>query len=410
MNRVPIVVSALLLLGFNMAARPAFAQVASKIGSAAAASSESGAAGTGAAPVSVGATNLGLKANAVPALAPSVITPSAAAAPAPDGVVMPKPTQDVVPAEAPSAEETPTPLPAEPNTGATSSIGKLKESAGNVHESAKMGEEAKALTRAYDGAASHSPSAASIDTAAPATGRRSARLTLRKSRPADAANGKKVILVTGFEAFDGASQNVSADAARRLDGSMLEVFTSAAALLPEASFQVVSLVLPVSYERSAHAVIEAIQRLTPSAVLMMGLSGRTPSVEVERLARNRMDQPGYPDADGRVYEGTPIAPKAPEVLTTGVPVNDLVGDLSKAGYPATASEDAGGYVCNSAYYCAMLAAKLAGETLSPVFLHLPPAGEHLSPADRQALPHWPLESIFAAVEHAARWMAVRATS
>ena len=149
-------------------------------------------------------------------------------------------------------------------------------------------------------------------------------------------------------------------------------------------------------------------RLRPSVVMMTGLSGRTASIEIEKQARNWISAEGFPDADGRVHNGVPILAQTPDAVVTELPTAELSAVLSESGQPAVASDDAGGFVCNSTYYCALLAAKAAGTTLTPIFLHLPPASEHLAQADREEMPHWPLEMILSATEKAARWLAIRA--
>ncbi len=282
----------------------------------------------------------------------------------------------------------------------------LRKSAAAVEEAASGANEKQALDQAFD----NSAASKSGDILAPnrnaAFSR--ARLTLAPSNGnTQTASGKtETILVTGFEPFDGASDNVSADVARWLEGGVVEVLPKAGALAA-ASFQMVGLVLPVSYERAAAAIMEAITRLRPSAVMMTGLSGRTASIEIERQARNWINAEGFPDADGRVYNGTRIWDQTPDVAATELSTKELGAALSESGHPAVTSDDAGGFVCNSTYYCALLAAKAAGSTLTPVFLHLPPAGEHLAQADRETLPHWPLEMILTAAGKTARWLAIK---
>ena len=283
----------------------------------------------------------------------------------------------------------------------------LRESAAAVEEAANGGNEKEVLDQAFDNSAALQSVDASAASRSAAFGR--ARLTLAASREdVRAVSGKtETILVTGFEPFGGSPDNVSGDVARRLDGGLVDVLPGAGAA-SAASFQIVSLVLPVSYERAAAAIIEAISRLRPSVVMMTGLSGRTASIEIEKQARNWISAEGFPDADGRVHNGVPILAQTPDAVVTELPTGELSAVLSESGHPAVASDDAGGFVCNSTYYCALLAAKAAGTTLTPVFLHLPPASEHLAQADREAMPHWPLEMIFSATEKAARWLAIRA--
>lgn len=217
------------------------------------------------------------------------------------------------------------------------------------------------------------------------------------------------ILVTGFQPFGGLEQNVAQDAAQGLHGARLEVYARSNDKYPAASYHVVSQILPVSYERAGTAIADAIARFRPAAVLMLGLSGRTPSLEVEKNARNSMNTPGFPDADGRVYEGTPINPSGPDAYTTAIPVNEMVGALIQAGFPAMASEDAEGYVCNSVYYCALQAAAKVGLKMAPVFMHMPPAAEHLSEQDKTVLPHWPIAALHEAAGYATRWLVAHAT-
>ena len=89
----------------------------------------------------------------------------------------------------------------------------------------------------------------------------------------------QIILLTGFAPFGGERSNPSWQVASQLDGQMFD------------GVAVKSMRLPVNCRRASQAVIEAISRLAPAAMVGLGQAGGRPSGPVTGEGR---DKPGGP--------------------------------------------------------------------------------------------------------------------
>jgi pyroglutamyl-peptidase len=144
------------------------------------------------------------------------------------------------------------------------------------------------------------------------------------------------ILVTGFEPFGGETLNPSWEAAKRLPDTIGDA-------------RVARLQVPTTYAGSIAAVTDAVDRLTPCAVVMVGQAGRRTELCVERVAVN-VDDTSAPDNAGVILQGTPIVPQGPAAYFATLPVQEIVAGLRTAGYPAIVSNSAGLFVCNHLMY------------------------------------------------------------
>lgn len=183
------------------------------------------------------------------------------------------------------------------------------------------------------------------------------------------------ILVTGFQPFGPHDVNPSALLAERLAGED----------------GVVTAVLPVAYDECGQVLASLIDQHQPMAVLCFGLSERSDFVLIERIAWNRDESP-HPDNRGVVREDEAIIPDGPAAYGAGMPVPAMVRALSLAGMPVTASDHAGGFVCNHLFYRARHLIETQDLDLPMAFIHLPPLPEQVAgqfgrqgmTADRQA--------------------------
>jgi pyroglutamyl-peptidase len=156
-------------------------------------------------------------------------------------------------------------------------------------------------------------------------------------------------LLTGFGPFPGAPVNPTAS-----------IIARAAAHNKSRT-----LVLSTRYDAVPGALEEA-ARETPDVVVMTGLAVAADRVRIELLARNQ-SPPGRPDASGKVWTGGVIEPGGPEALETTADLPALFKALEEAGVEYDISRDAGGYVCNFAYFHALR--RFAAARI--VFVHLP---------------------------------------
>lgn len=146
-------------------------------------------------------------------------------------------------------------------------------------------------------------------------------------------------LVTGFEAFGGAAVNASELLVRTLESA------------PPDGIELAVAVLPVSYERVDGALERAVRSAEPELVVCFGQADGRTGVSVERVALN-LDDTERSDNDG-IVSHVEIEPGGPVARRSTLPVDAIVAALRREGIPATRSRDAGGYLCNRAFYTLM---------------------------------------------------------
>ena len=163
------------------------------------------------------------------------------------------------------------------------------------------------------------------------------------------------ILVMGFGAFGGVTNNPAAELARRVDGSQAGAHI------------VVGHEMPVSYRRCLKLTQELVETLQPRAILGIGVATADPSARPE-LCGWRESNPNLPDVDG----------EAPEFLTNQGPqfLDAGLGEDFARRLGVRTSRDPGRYVCNGWLYLALLH---IGPNVPVGFLHVPSTG---FPADR----------------------------
>lgn len=158
------------------------------------------------------------------------------------------------------------------------------------------------------------------------------------------------VLLTGFAPFGNWSVNSSGEAARML-----------AAATPELAMRI----LPVDHDAAGLALDAALAAVAPEILLLTGLAD-APRLRLEVVAR----RPAHRATGAEALHGVwPWAAALDAIRATGA--------------PARLSRDAGRYVCETAYWRALSAARPPRLT---AFLHVPPLG-----------PDWPAARIAAAV-------------
>lgn len=154
------------------------------------------------------------------------------------------------------------------------------------------------------------------------------------------------VLVTAFEPFGGAETNISRIV---MEGIREEVE---------------KVLLPVSFRNAPLVLQQAIRDIHPDVIIMLGQCGDEEKISLERFAVNMMDsEKGDNDRfcpkEERIYEGAPVAYQTPFEVRT------WVESLEAQGLPVRASNSAGLYVCNRAYYEALHHGQKA------IFVHIP---------------------------------------
>ena len=154
------------------------------------------------------------------------------------------------------------------------------------------------------------------------------------------------ILVTAFEPFGGAKTNISQ------------------AVMEKIQAEVTKVLLPVSFRNAPIVLQQAIREEHPDVLLMLGQCGDEPQIRIERFAVNLMDSEKG-DNDGYYPQEETIYANAPTAYQTPFSVRKLVEALTAQNLPVRASNSAGLYVCNRAYYEALCLGQKA------LFVHIP---------------------------------------
>lgn len=164
-----------------------------------------------------------------------------------------------------------------------------------------------------------------------------------------------MILLTGFEPFDGAETNPSWEAVSRVPDRV-------------ADHDVRRLRLPVVYGEAADLLRGEIARLRPELVISCGVAKGRQAVTPELVALNYRHA-RIPDNAGQSYAGEPIDPAAPAARMTRLPIHDLIDAVKAASIPCAVSFSAGAYVCNDVYWALLDAEKDFGHR--GLFIHVP---------------------------------------
>ena len=183
-----------------------------------------------------------------------------------------------------------------------------------------------------------------------------------------------VVLLTGFDPFDGAAVNPSWEAVRRLHGETLH------------GYRIEAVELPTAFARGASALLGALDRHRPALTLCTGLAGNRGALSLERVSVNLIDA-RIPDNDGAQPVDVPCIAGAPDAYFTTLPVKAALQALEQANIRAELSLTAGSFVCNHVFHVLMHA--LAGDPARPRggFVHVPPLpGMPLRSPQARAMP------------------------
>lgn len=165
-----------------------------------------------------------------------------------------------------------------------------------------------------------------------------------------------------------------------------------------ADLDVATVVLPVVYGDATRVLSEAIAATRPAVVVALGQADGRDRVTVERIALNLVTAPEA-DESGRALPEEPVLEGGPAAYWATLPVTGIVAALVEAGVPAAASPDAGGFVCNHAFYGLMHLIATERPDIRGGFVHLPCLPEQVAGSGG---PSMGLDILARAVELAAR--------
>lgn len=192
------------------------------------------------------------------------------------------------------------------------------------------------------------------------------------------------ILLTGFDAFGGATLNPSWLAVKALHGRQILGHT------------VVAAQLPTVFDASLKELNALLKQHRPALVVCVGQAGGRSAMSLERVAINVNDAPIADNAGGQPVD-TPVKPGAPAAYFTTLPIKAMLMALQAEGVAAEVSQTAGTFVCNHVFYGLMhtLATRHELKHTRGGFIHVPWLPE-------QGTPGMPLDEIVRGLRLAVR--------
>ena len=186
------------------------------------------------------------------------------------------------------------------------------------------------------------------------------------------------LLLTGFEPFAGFAANPTQRLVEEIE---------AGAMIGLPATEVVTLLLPVTFDGALARVRAALDDLRPDAVLSLGLAAGRTCVTPERVGVNIAHvepasagtgrdgrEGGHDRADnaGAAPRHAPVVAGGPDALLATYAPERAVAALRAAGVPAAVSESAGTYVCNTVLYGVLEHLRRTGREEVPAgFVHVP---------------------------------------
>ena len=187
------------------------------------------------------------------------------------------------------------------------------------------------------------------------------------------------ILITGFEPFGKSPINPS------------QILIEQAPESFPGGIELVKAILPVEKTAGPQALIDALERNQPEAVICFGLAEGRPVISLERVAVNLMDY-RIPDNAGETVQDQPIIPNGPAAYFSSLPLRAMQAELRANNIPSELSLTAGAYLCNQVFYTLMHHLASHGQTTPAGFIHLPACPEQAAHFDKP-IPTMSLELI-----------------
>lgn len=179
-------------------------------------------------------------------------------------------------------------------------------------------------------------------------------------KPSGPSLAKPRVLLTGFDAFGGASLNPSWLAVQALDGEQVDGHTLVAAQLP------------TTFEGSLQTLANLLKLHQPVLVICVGQAGGRSALSLERIAININDARIADNAGQRPLDA-PVVPGGPAAYFSTLPIKAMLRALQQAGVAAEVSQTAGTFVCNHVFYGLMHALATQGgfKGTRGGFIHVP---------------------------------------
>lgn len=165
------------------------------------------------------------------------------------------------------------------------------------------------------------------------------------------------VLVTAFDPFGGMDTNSSLMVLEKLPDKI-------------GNIELEKMVVPTVYKECARIAWERAVNIGADAILSMGQAGGRGAVTVEVIGINYAFAT-IGDNKGTVLDGEKLTHDGDDAIFSTMPVKAMVQSVKSAGFDASLSVSAGGFVCNSMLYSLLKNAKDFGKNIKVGFVHLP---------------------------------------
>lgn len=189
------------------------------------------------------------------------------------------------------------------------------------------------------------------------------------------------ILVTGFDAFNGEKINpaslILSGLKDEIDGHKIE-----------------KLFLPTVFSKVGEIIENEIEKIKPDIIISLGQAGGRSDITVERVAINVSDA-SIVDNDGKMPVDEKIRDDGENAYFSTLPIKAIVENLRNEKIPASVSNSAGTFVCNSVMYNDLYLAEKY-KNITAGFIHVPYLPEQV--LEKRGEPFMELETMIKAVE------------
>lgn len=174
-------------------------------------------------------------------------------------------------------------------------------------------------------------------------------------------NEKSTALLTGFGPFPGVPHNATGVLVPRLAAKARRHFPD---------WRIATAILPTEWDAAPVALARHIARARPLLALHFGVSREARGFIIETLGRN-VCRPTA-DAAGMPPNSALLVADGPATRAAILPAIEIVTRLTRRGFPAATSDDAGGYLCNAVLYHSLGHAEAAAPRPARAgFVHVP---------------------------------------
>lgn len=168
----------------------------------------------------------------------------------------------------------------------------------------------------------------------------------------------KVVLITGFDPFDGEKVNPAWEVAKQLDQKII------------GECVIYSKQLPTVFQKSLQVLQSYIEEIQPSFIICIGQAGGRADITLERVAIN-IDDARIPDNEGNQPIDVSVVKDGPAAYFSTLPIKSIVKQLRENGIPASVSQTAGTFVCNHVFYGLMHMLAKGNTNIRAGFVHIP---------------------------------------